>query len=117
MLRLVRLLFTVVVALAAVWYVWALFPSHGRPPGVGRLFTAPIPNVSKLASELHAVPARSAKVPVADIKAACETPFFLRPLQGPPDHAVLQVTTGATTFLRNVSCKTYKYTSPWRTAP
>jgi hypothetical protein len=117
MLRLVRLVFTVVVALAAVWYVWALFPSIGRPPGVGKLFTAPTPNVSKLATELRAVPARSARVPVADIKRACETSFFLRPLQGPPDHAVLQVTSGVSVIERNVSCRTYAYTSPWRKAP
>jgi hypothetical protein len=111
--RVFRLMITVVVALAAVWYVWALFPSIGQPPGVGKLFTKPTPNVSKLATELHAVPPRSAKVPVADIKDACSTWFFLRPLQGPPDHATLQVTSGLTTIQRSVSCKTYQYISPW----
>jgi hypothetical protein len=117
MLRLLRFVLTVVVALAVVWYVWALFPSIGRPPGVGKLFTAPNANVSKLATQLKAVPPSSARVPVADVKKACETSFFLRPLQGPPDHVVLQVTSGASTIRRNVSCKTLAFTTPWRSAP
>jgi hypothetical protein len=117
MFRLIRFVFTVAMALAVVWYVWALFPSMGRPPGAGRLFTKPTPTVSKLATELHAVPPRSAAVPVAAVKSACETSFFLRPLQAQPNHVVLQVTSGLTTIQRNVSCKTHAYTGPWVKLP
>ena len=115
--RVLRLLMTVAVAAAIVWYVWALFPSIGRPPGVGKLFTKPSPNISKLASELRAVPPGRLPIPTSEVKKACETPFFLRPLQGPADHVVLEVTSGLITIERNVSCKTHGFTGPWRRAP
>ncbi len=115
--RLLRFAFTVAVALAVGWYVWALFPSIGRPPGVGRLFTKPTSSISKLATELHAKPPSHAQVPVADVKEACQASFFLRPLQGPADHVVLQVTSGLITIERTVSCKTYRFIGPWRRTP
>jgi hypothetical protein len=115
--RAIRLVVTVVVAAAIVWYVWALFPSIGQPPGVGRLFTKHSSNISKLASELHAKPARKAKVPVPDVEKACSVSRFLKPLQGPPDHVVLLVTSGLVTIERNVSCATHHFIGPWRRAP
>jgi hypothetical protein len=115
--RVIRLVMTVVVAAAVVWYVWALFPSIGQPPGVGKLFTKHSSNISKLASELHAKPARTAAVPVADVEKACSVSRFLKPLEGPPDHVVLLVTSGLVTIERNVSCATHKFSGPWRRAP
>jgi hypothetical protein len=114
--RILRFAVTVAVVLAIAWYAWALFPSHGRPPGVGALFTKPTSVVAKLATELHANPPSRALVPVADVKHACRASFFLRPLQGPADHVVLQVTSGTVTIERNVSCKTYAFIGPWRRA-
>jgi hypothetical protein len=115
--RLVRFLFTIAVAAGVIWYVWALFPSNGRPPGVGKLFTKPTSSISKLASDLGASPPTSAQVPVSDVKHACRASFFLRPLEGPADHVVLQVTSGLVTIQRNVSCRTYTFIGLWRRAP
>jgi hypothetical protein len=115
--RVIRLAITVFVAAAVVWYVWALFPSIGQPPGVGRLFTKHSSIISKLASELHAKPAQTAAVPVPDVAKACSVSRFLKPLQGQPDHVVLLVTSGLVTIERNVSCATHMFSGPWRRAP
>jgi hypothetical protein len=115
--RLLRFMMTIVVAAALVWYVWALIPSVGHPPGVGKLFTKHASSISKLASELHITKATTATVPVADVETACDVNRFLRPLEGPPDHVVLLVTKGPVTIERNVSCKTHEFSGPWRKAP
>ena len=108
---------TIAVGAAIVWYVWALFPSIGQPPGVGELFTKRTSSISKLASELNAKPARTAQVPVPDVVKACSVSRFLKPLEGEPDHVVLLVTSGTVTIERNVSCATHEFSGPWRRAP
>jgi hypothetical protein len=104
-------------ALFSLWYLWALFPVLGQPPGVGALFTKQPTVVSTLMSELRVGSTGKTRLPIVEIEKACKPSFLLKPLQGPADHVVLEVTAGVLTAARNVSCKTHMFSGPWRTVP
>lgn len=112
----IRLVTGAVLLVAVLWYLAVLFPTLGKPPGAGTLFTKPSPVISKLQSELPASALVRVPLSTATIKNACEPAFLLKPLQGPADHVVLEVVKGFRLDARNISCSTYAYIGPWRAA-